>query len=115
MDAVAVQTEELIAAVRNSRDYRRYEKSKELLRQRPELKKKVDEYRIRNFQMQQAGRDLYDESDEMLREFDSTLQDPLAAEYLDSESAVCRMVQRVFNYISKSLAVDLPGTRESRQ
>lgn len=115
MDPVAVHTEELIAAIRNSADYVRYKKCEGRLRQDPELKKKVDEYRIRNFQLQQAGRDLFDESDEVLREFDSTLKNPVAMEYLDAESAVCRMVQRVVNHINKSVAVDLPGRDNSGQ
>ena len=108
MDPVALQTEGLISAIRSSGDYQRYKKCEEQLRQNPELKKKVDEYRVRNFQLQQTDRDLFDESDEVLREFGGVLKNPLAAEYLDAESSVCRMVQRVVNYINKSVAVDIP-------
>ncbi len=38
MDPVALQTEELISAIRSSRDYLRYKKCEEQLRQNPELK-----------------------------------------------------------------------------
>ncbi len=109
MGQVSECTDELIRAIRNSRDYVRYTRAEELLKKDPELKRQVDEYRLRVFRMQESRQDLYEYSDHMQKEYENLLSNPLAAEYLDAESSVCRMLQRIVWRISEGVAVELPG------
>ena len=101
-------TENLVRAIRCSGDYVRYTEAEKELQKEPELKKQVDEYRLRVFRLQESRQDLYEHSDYLQKEYESLLRNPLAAEYLDAESAVCRLLQRIVWKISEGAAVELP-------
>ncbi|MEE1114806.1 MAG: YlbF family regulator [Eubacterium sp.] len=108
MDRVAEQVQALTRAMKESEDYRRYERLERELGSVPELKTKIDEYRLAVYHLQQSGSDIYDESDSMAKAYDILQTDPLAVAYLDAESSVCRMIQRVIDKISADVTVDVP-------
>ena len=108
MEQLSECIENLIRAIRCSEDYVRYTKAERELQKEPELKKLVDEYRLRVFQLQESRQDLYECSDHIQKEFEALFSNPLAAEYLDAESSVCRLLQRIISRISEGAAVELP-------
>ena len=108
MGQVKACTDALIAAIRQSADYRRYEEAEKALEADPGLKQRIDEYRLRAFRLQESGENLLEQSDRLLEEFEALHRDPLAAGYLDAESSVCRLLQRVVRRISDEVAVELP-------
>ena len=98
----------LIRAMRNSEDYRRYQRLEAELSTNPDLKRSVDNYRRRVFEMQNSNRDIFDETDYAIHDFDQLAKDPLAEDYLDAENSVCGMIRKVVDAISEEVIVRLP-------
>ncbi len=108
MEQVARCTDALITAIRQSEDFRRYVKAERAIHEDPELKRRIDEYRIRAYELQGALEGIFEGSEALLQEFGSLLRLPLAAEYLDAESSVCRMLRLTVEQLSTGVAVELP-------
>ncbi|HIU76801.1 MAG TPA: YlbF family regulator [Candidatus Pelethocola excrementipullorum] len=102
-------TEALINAMMSSDEYQTYLKYEEELKQKPELRQRIDEFRSRNYRLQkQEGVDLYDAVDNLEREYEHLRRDTFANGYLEAELAVCRMMQNVQIAMVKSLNISIP-------
>ena len=112
MGQVTAWTDALIEAIRQSEDYMRYAEAEKALQKEPALKQWIDEYRLRVFALQESGQNLLEQSDRLLEEFEALHRNPLAAGYLDAESSVCRLLQRVVKRLSEGVAVELPRSGE---
>ena len=73
-----------------------------------ELKKQIDEFRRRNFQLQnETDSDrLFDEIDRFEREYEEFRQNPLVSSFLAAELAFCRQYQEIQEVISEAFALD---------
>jgi hypothetical protein len=58
--------------------------------------------------MQQSDRDLFNETDYVMHEFDTLLSQQNVNDYLDAELSVCRMIQRVVDAINREVDLELP-------
>lgn len=99
----------LIEAIRESDEYNNYQALLDKLGRYPELKQKVDEFRERNFELQQSDIDaeqLMAETDRFEREYEKFRSDPLVHRFLASELAFCRMMQGIFEEIMESIHFD---------
>ena len=108
MDEITVKLQELISAMKKSDDYVRFRELEMKLANDPELRQRVDQYRQRVFDMQQGDRDLFDETDYVIHEFNTLMSDQTASDYLDAEGAVCRMIQRVVDAINREVEIRIP-------
>lgn len=108
MEQVARCTDALIMAIRQSEDYRRYLEAEHEVHKDPELKKRIDGYRLRVFELQGEASDIYEQSDVLLQEFASLHRNSVAAEYLEAESAFCRLLRLTLERISAGIPVELP-------
>lgn len=101
--------ENLSIAIRNTDVYREYERQKEKVSRIPELKAQIDEYRIRNFEMQSMTDDgeLFHKIEDFEREYEKFRENPLVADFLDAELALCRMVQTINMRVTEALDFDL--------
>jgi cell fate (sporulation/competence/biofilm development) regulator YlbF (YheA/YmcA/DUF963 family) len=108
MDNVQEKLQELVNAMKSTEDYVRYRALEEKLKKDPELKSRIDQYRQRAFDMQQSDRDLFNETDYVMHEFDTLLSQQNVNDYLDAELSVCRMIQRVVDAINREVDLELP-------
>ena len=109
MDIVTERLNALTDAMRNPIDYQSYLKLEAELDKDKDLKKRVDEFRIRNFSLQKEENvDLFDAVDDIDREFVELRKNPVVEEYLEAELSVCKMVQRVLNAIHHEVKIDVP-------
>ena len=93
MDKVTECLNALIEEMRESRAYQNYLCMEQELEKDPELKSRVDDYRIRNYRLQQSENvDLYEK----------------ANAYLEAELEVCKMVQKVQDRISEEIRIGVP-------
>ena len=75
----------------------------------PELKSRVDDYRIRNYRLQQSENvDLYDAVDSLERDSYALRKSEKANAYLEAELEVCKMVQKVQDCISEAIRIGVP-------
>lgn len=107
MDRVEMCTRELISAVLESREYQDFLRIKEKVSEDPELRRKINEFRRHNFEVQNSAEvsDMYEEIDKMYKEYEEFRKNVLVDEFLKRELRVCRMIQKVS--IDLISAVDL--------
>ena len=108
MDEITERVYALTEAMKENRDYQRYLFLEAELQKNRELKKQVDEFRLRNYYLQESDVDLYEAVDEVDREFQELQKIPVVNAYLDSELSVCKMIQRVLETISQEVQIAEP-------
>ena len=89
--------EQLAQAIKDSDIYREYRRQSEKVDNTGDMREKIDEYRVRNFELQNSVQteDLPDKLDAFEREYEKFREDPLVEEFLDAELAFCRMMQEI--------------------
>lgn len=89
--------EQLTQAIKDSDIYREYRRQSEKVDNTGDMREKIDEYRVRNFELQNSVQteDLLDKLDAFEREYEKFREDPLVEEFLDAELAFCRMMQEI--------------------
>lgn len=97
--------ENLIKALKETGEYKRYQREKEKVSRFPELKAQIDEYRIRNYQMQSMCNDeeLFYKMEEFERQYEKFRENPLVSDFLDAELDFCRMMQDFNNRVTEAL------------
>ena len=109
MDKVTECLDALIEEMRESRAYQNYLWMEEELEKDPDLKSRVDDYRIRNYRLQQSENvDLYDAVDSLERDSYALCKNEKANAYLEAELEVCKMVQKVQDRISEEIRIGVP-------
>ena len=92
-----------IDAIKSSGEYQDYTREKEKVKQFPELKEQIDEYRRRNYEMQNSSDTVFENIEEFEKEYADLWEKPLAADFLAAELAFCRMMQEVNLKVTESL------------
>lgn len=95
--------ENMIAALRESKVYRTYQEALAVVKQQPELKHEIDEYRKKNYLMQNSGDMAFESIEQFEREYSDFRENPLVADFLAAELALCRMVQQINLHITDKL------------
>ncbi len=89
------EVEQLIAAVLKSPEYQEYDVWRNKVKQYPELKAKLDEFREKNYLLQTSEDNALDKIDQIEKEYWEFRENPLVAEFLEAELAFCRMMQEI--------------------
>ena len=89
--------EQLAQAIKDSDIYREYRRQSEKVDNTGDMREKIDEYRVRNFELQNSVQteDLLDKLDAFEREYEKFRENPLVEGFLDAELAFCRMMQEI--------------------
>lgn len=95
--------EDMIAALRESKVYRTYQEALAVVKQQPELKHEIDEYRKKNYLMQNSGDMAFESIEQFEREYSDFRENPLVSEFLAAELALCRMVQQISLHVTEKL------------
>lgn len=102
-------TKDYIEKIRENSICVKYFEQKELVTtQYPELKRQIDEFRQRNFRLQnETDSDrLFDEIDRFEREYEEFRKNPVVSDFLEAELAFCRMFQEIQSTIGEAFAID---------
>ena len=89
--------DQLLAAIKETDEYQEYCIQKENVSRFPELKQQVDDFRRRNFELQNSAdsREVFDKIEEFQREKEDLTEDPLINDFLAAELNLCRMMQQI--------------------
>ncbi len=100
--------ESLITAIHNTKEYQAFLREKEKVARFPELKQKINEYRLKNYELQNSTNDdeLFDKMEEFDREYEEFRDDPLVSDFLEAELDFCRMMQDMNMRITAALDFD---------
>lgn len=97
MSRVETALEELIEAVIDSPEYREFGRQLEVMREHPDLKKQIDEFRQENFLLQSSTQsdELFDKVDEFSQRYEEFRKNQMVEDFLSAEVAFCRMIQNI--------------------
>lgn len=100
--------ESLITVIHNTKEYQTFLREKEKVARFPELKQKINEYRLKNYELQNSTNDdeLFDKMEEFDREYEEFRDDPLVSDFLEAELDFCRMMQDMNMRITAALDFD---------
>ena len=90
-------TSNFAALIRQTDVYREYDFQKNKLKRQPDLFRKVNEYRRKNYDLQQEeeGEALYEKMEQFEKEWEIFRENPLVDDFLKAELAFCRMMQDI--------------------
>ncbi len=85
------------AVIQESDTYKEYYYQREKIKKQPELYDKVNEFRQKNFDLQNESdsEDLFDRMEAFEQEYAKFRENPLVDDFLRAELAFCRMMQEV--------------------
>lgn len=97
MEEIKDATKKFAAYIQKSNTYKEYFNQRERIKKQPELYEKVNEFRQKNFDLQNEtdSEDLFDKMDEFEREYAKFRENPLVADFLSAELAFCRLMQAI--------------------
>lgn len=109
MESVKYHTEKLIAALKESDSYQRYEEVRQEIAQNPDLKRQLDEFRKKNYLMQASDKseDLFHAGEKMNEEYREFRENDLIESYLECELDICRNIQRIIHKVVLSIDIDI--------
>jgi len=86
----------------DSAEYKRYACIRDKVKEYPELKARIDDFRMKNFELQRSD-NAFDMLERFEHEYEALLEEPLVLEFLDAELAFCRMMQQNNNTIMRAI------------
>lgn len=92
--------EQMVQAIRNTDTYLEYQKQLTRVKEQPELKRQIDEFRTRNFELQTSKDTNFDKLDQFTRENEAFRENPLVSDFLAAKLAFCRMMQEIGLYVT---------------
>lgn len=108
MDRIDHSLEHLIDEIKNSNEYIMYQELKAKIKEEPEKEQAIHRFREQNYLLQKSKDvDLFDEIDQIWREYESLRMQPLVEEFLAAELALCRTIQKINLKMVSSLDFDM--------
>lgn len=98
-------TEKFMKTVKDTEIYKAYRYQLEKLKKNPELFKQVNEYRYRNFEVQNTSQvnELFDKMDAFEKEDEKLRENPIVDDFLQAELAFCRLMQEINTLMTEQL------------
>lgn len=103
MNNVDAAVEHLIGQILQSDTYLEYCKALKKVKQEPGLKEQIDEFRARNYEIQNGSISDLCKVDQLEREYEEFRENALVEEFLSAELAFCRMMQEINLHITEAL------------
>ncbi len=95
--------ESLIGAIRESEAYGKYMLALAAVKEQPELKEKIDEFRRENYVMQNTGDMAFERIEQFEQAYSDFRENPLVSDFLAAELALCRQIQQINFNITEAL------------
>lgn len=92
-------TDAFVEAICKTEAYRNYTQQVNRIKEQPLLKEKIDEYRERNFELQNSveSEELFDKIDEFEKEYAVLRENPIVDDFLVAELGFCRLMQKIYS------------------
>ena len=104
MEYIEAALQTYIAALKGSEVYQDYRRALDELKKDPDLKRRVDDFRQRNYNFQQSDDFNLEEYDRFRTEImEFRASDQRVDVFLESELALCRMIQKIDFKITEAL------------
>ncbi len=100
---------EIIYEILNSEEYKEYRRLQHEIDRIPDLKRQVDEFRMKNFMLQNSPdeQDLFVAMENLNKEYADMRNQDIVNRYLMTEITFCRYIRDIFKDIAEVIDVDL--------
>lgn len=95
--------EGMIGAIKRSETYNKYQEALAAAKRQPGLKEQIDEFRRKNYLMQCSGDMAFEHIEQFEREYSGFRENPVVEDFLASELALCRMIQKINLHVTEKL------------
>ena len=104
---------ELSKAIKESPEYIEYKRLEAIIDKDPNLKRSIDEFRRRNYEIQNSGQveDIFAAQEELNNQYKDMRNQYMVNRYLLAEVCLCRMVQDICRAVVDSIDFDLDFLR----
>lgn len=92
-----------IMAIKSTETYRNYARERDKVKQYPELKAQIDDFRRRNYEMQSSADTDSHKIDQFERDYEDFRENPLVDDFLEAELAFCRMMQKANMQVTEAI------------
>ncbi len=92
-----------VSAILDTEEYQTYARECKRIKQFPELKAQVDDYRKRNYELQTSAVIDYETLDKFEKEYETFRENTFVADFLAAELGFCRLMQRLNLLITAEL------------
>ena len=94
---IMIAAKEFAETIQKSDTYQKYYFQREKIKRQPDSYDKVNEYRQKNFELQNSADngDLFDRMEAFEKEYEKFRENPLVDDFLRAELAFCRMMQGI--------------------
>ena len=107
MGNVEVCTEKLLDSIRSDKAYIEYQEYEEILGRDSKLKERIDLFRKTRFEAYQHE-NWYDEIEDVDNQFADLVKMPEVNSYLQAETELCRLVQKIQAKMIGGLNISIP-------
>lgn len=107
-------TEALTEAILESEEYLRFCELRDKVRENPELRTQINNFRLHVFEVQNTREplDMYGEQERLCRDFEEFRKNPLVNDFLEAELRVCRILQKITTEIAEAVDLDADDVSE---
>lgn len=104
-ESMKTATENFVKSIKDTQIYKNYYCQLEKIKKNPELFQKVNEFRQRNFEIQNTTHvsELFDKMDAFEKEYEKFRDNPIVDDFLRAELAFCRLMQEINVSITEEL------------
>lgn len=108
-------TQALIEAIRESKEYKEFEKSKTAVAEHPELRGQIDEFRKKIYLLQNSDTsiDLFGEMNRLFVERQELRRNTVISRYLTTELRMCRMLQSISMEVMNVTDLEIDGFEDA--
>lgn len=107
MTDLTSMSNQVVEAIRNTPEYSEFIRLLNKLREDPELYRRVDEMRDKNFLIQQGDiGDPYDMMDALTNEYEDVINNKSVGEFINAEVALCRMIHEFNRNVTAGLEIE---------
>lgn len=92
-----------IMAIKSTETYQNYARERDKVKQYPELKAQIDDFRRRNYEMQTSADMDFHKIDQFDRDYEDFRENPLVDDFLAAELAFCRMMQKANLQVTEAI------------
>ena len=92
-----------VDAIKATEEYQDYSNEKNKVKQFPELKAQLDEYRRRSYELQSRDDAEFEKMEQLEKEYSVLRENQLVEDFLAAELAFCRLMQAVNLRVTDSL------------
>ncbi|MDY3918814.1 MAG: YlbF family regulator [Candidatus Limivivens sp.] len=109
MDEIKRCTEALVEAIRNSETCHSYMEARDAINADPELRRTVNEFRKRTYEIQNSEDpdNIYEKLEKLEQDFYVVRKNELMNQYLQTELAMCRILQSINQRLVGSVDFDI--------